>query len=166
MKQLILIRHAKSDWNELGASDFERSLNHRGKHDAPIMGKRLAARLASDARQLDAFVCSSARRAEQTAMLLAPEIGFSASSIDWRRELYLASPATMLQVIRALSDAIETAVLLAHNPGISELAERLTRQSIYDMPTCGMVTIALPVTQWVEAGGRAELTDFDFPKKA
>jgi len=165
MKTLLLIRHAKSSWNDLGARDFDRSLNHRGRHDAPEMGRRLAARLDRGNLRLEAFLCSSARRAVETANLLAPELAFPSASIDWRNELYVASPATMLDVVRSVPDHATAAALLAHNPGITELAEILTGVAFGNVPTCGVIMLALPVNHWGDAGVGAELIDFDYPRR-
>jgi len=169
MKTLILIRHAKSDWNTIGQHDVDRSLNQRGEHDAPIMGHRLAARLQAAGQSLDAFASSSACRAKQTALLLAAELGWNAESMDWQDKLYLASPATMLDIIRAFPDGVQTAIVLAHNPGISELAEQLSGQWIGNVPTCSILTFHIPVAHWrdvsIKRGLRqAELMDFDCPK--
>jgi len=165
MKTVILIRHAKSSWNEPGRTDFERSLNHQGLRDAPLMGARLAARLHADHLKLDAFLCSSARRAVQTAMLLTNELGFPAHDISWRDELYLASPATMLHAICSMPDNIATVALLAHNPGITELAEILSGQYFGNIPTCGMVKLGFSVTRWADAAHPAKCIDFDYPKR-
>lgn len=165
MKMLLLIRHAKSSWNDLGARDFDRSLNHRGRHDVPGMGRHLAARLDRGNLRLEVFLCSSARRAVETASLLAPELAFPSASIDWCKELYLASPATMLGVVRSVPDHATTAALLAHNPGITELAKILTGETFGNVPTCGVITLALPISHWGDAGIGAELIDFDYPKR-
>ena len=165
MKTLILIRHAKSGWHESGSTDFERSLNHRGLKDGPMMGRRLAARLDTGNLKLDGFFCSAARRASQTATLLANELAFPLASINWRRELYLASPATMVNVIQSAPDKAATMALLAHNPGITELAEQLTKTYFGNVPTCGVITLRLPIESWKDVGGRGELIDFDFPKR-
>jgi len=165
MKTLILIRHAKSSWADLGASDFDRSLNHRGLHDAPIMGERLAARLDASDIGLDAFVCSTARRAAETAENMVMHMQFPIERVDWRSALYLSSPETMLDVIRSMPDDVASAALLAHNPGITELAEQLTGKYFGNMPTCGVVTLSLPIESWLDADGRAELVDFDYPKR-
>ncbi len=165
MKTVILIRHAKSSWCEAGCSDFERQLNHRGLADAPVMGQRLAARLYADNLKLDAFLCSTARRAMQTATLMAGELGFSADAIDRRDALYLASPAVMLETICMMPDDIETMVLLAHNPGITELAEMFGGRYFGNIPTCGVVMLGFPVERWLDVESPAELVDFDYPKR-
>ncbi|MFQ5345682.1 MAG: histidine phosphatase family protein [Mariprofundus sp.] len=165
MKNLILIRHAKSDWEDLGGSDYDRTLNHRGRHDAPVMGKRLVARLAAADISLDAWICSSACRAVQTAELMAEALDFPTTSISWRRELYLAPPRVMLDAMRSVPDEVATLVLLAHNPGITELAEILTGEAFGNVPTCGVIMLALPVDTWSRAGSGAELLDFDYPRR-
>ncbi len=165
MKTLILIRHAKSSWNEAGMSDFERSLNSRGEADAPMMGERLRMRLAHAQQPLDALLCSSARRADQTARLLAASLDFPADQIDWQRDLYLAHPQTMLEIIRAQGDDISTLALVAHNPGITELAEKLTGERFGDVPTCAVISIELPIDHWLDAGNWADLIDYDYPKR-
>lgn len=161
MKTLILIRHAKSDWNDFSARDFDRELNARGKRDAPLMGQRLAARDI----QPDALVVSTACRAKATARLMTPALSFSFADIDWRDELYLASPSTMKSVIRQTADHIQTLALLAHNPGITELANQLTGTDINNVPTCGVITLDLPVDHWEEVSNNASLLDFDYPKR-
>ncbi len=160
MKTLILIRHAKSDWSDFSARDFDRKLNARGKRDAPVMGQRLASRDI----QPDTFIVSTACRAKATARLMAPALGFSFEDIDWRDELYMASPSTMKSVIRQTADHIQTLALLAHNPGITELANQLTAANISNIPTCGVAILELPVDHWAELN-HACLLDFDYPKK-
>jgi len=164
LKTLILIRHAKSSWQDSGSSDYARRLNHRGVTDAPIMGDRLAARLDADNVALDVLLCSSAQRARETAELLIPALGFPPENVDWRKELYLASPDAMLAAIRSVPDQAGVAALLAHNPGITELAEQLTGLYFGNVPTCGIITLTLPVKRWVDAGERAALVNFDLPK--
>ena len=161
MKQLILIRHAKSSWDDLSASDFDRDLNNRGRRNAPEMGLRLAER----ALVPDAFVVSSACRARSTAYLIAEQFGFSQQQIELKNELYLASPSSMLKLIRQTPDDVQRLALLAHNPGITELTNRLAKTYINNIPTCGMAILELPIESWSEAGNGAHLLDFDYPKR-
>ncbi|MDQ6967581.1 MAG: histidine phosphatase family protein [Mariprofundaceae bacterium] len=166
MKTLILIRHAKSNWNDAEKSDYERSLNARGLSDAPIMAKRLQQRLTEKEQSIDAILSSSAQRADQTTRLLLTELNVSDQQIDWRRDLYLASPMTILKMIRMVTDDVQTLAVVAHNPGITELAEQFTGEFLGNVPTCGIITIALPINHWCDAGNWADLIHFDYPKKA
>jgi len=165
MKTLILIRHAKSSWDE-GVGDFERSLNVRGLSDASLMGERLLSRLAGAEQSLDALISSSAKRADQTSRLLARSLSFPEASIEWRNELYLATPQTIQNIIRHLPDTVNNVALVGHNPGITELAEKLTGDHFGNMPTCSMVTIEFPVDHWLDTGSWADFVDFDFPKRS
>lgn len=165
MKTLLLIRHAKSGWDDLGARDFDRQLSTRGEDDAPRMGKRLAAALAGRNQQLDRLLASSAARAARTAQLLAAEIGYDPEEIEYRESLYLASPDTLLQAIHSLDDRIACAAVVAHNPGIAELAGQLIGRRVDHLPTCSIVTLAADLTHWRDLQ-QAELLDFDYPKRA
>lgn len=161
MKQLILIRHAKSSWDDLSARDFDRDLNDRGQYDAQEMGQRLAKR----GFQPDAFVISSSQRTRSTAYLMADQLAFPHADIELKDELYLASPSTMLREIRQTPDHVQRLALLAHNPGITELTNRLARTYINNIPTCGLAILEMDVSSWREVGGRALLLDFDYPKR-
>ncbi len=161
MKTLILIRHAKSDWSDFNASDYNRELNARGKRDATTIGQRLAKR----GIQADAFIASTACRAKATTGLIIPSLDFPERDIQWENRLYLASPSTMKAAIRQTEIHVQTLILLAHNPGITELANQLARANITNVPTCGVVTLALPIHHWPELNSHANLLDFDYPKK-
>ncbi len=161
MKQLILIRHAKSSWDDLGARDFDRSLDERGLLDAPEMGRRLAAKDIVP----DAILVSPAIRARATASLIAPELGFPSEEVQFKDELYLASAAEMLKLIRQTPDHVQTLVVVAHNPGITELTNRLAKTYINNIPTSGVAALQVSVEQWQHIDNQALLFDFDYPKK-
>lgn len=159
-RHLLLIRHAKSDWSDPSLSDFDRPLNARGSKDAPKMGKRLANRKLLP----DRMVSSPAQRARSTAEVVAQQLGFPLHDIDWMTELYLASPLGMLDVIRACPEQVGTLALVGHNPGISELAARLTGTPIGNIPTCGIVHLSADFDTWSQADSFT-LVDFDYPKR-
>jgi len=161
MKRLILIRHAKSGWDDFSARDFDRDLNDRGRRDAPEMGRRLAGKEPMP----DAVLVSTAVRARSTASLMIPETGISSTQVMYLDELYLASASDMMKIVRKVPDDVQTLALLAHNPGITELTNRLAKTYIHNIPTCGMTTLQLPIEQWKSAGSGALLLDFDYPKK-
>ncbi len=162
MKTLILIRHAKSDWGNLNASDFERELSERGRRDAPEMARRAAGRGLIPGL----CVASPACRAMQTARLMAPNLALPVEQIEWRDELYLASPAILLDTVRHTPDHIDVLALLAHNPGITDLANRLCPAAgIDNVPTAGIVTLTFATDSWQQIGPGGTLLDFDYPKK-
>ena len=144
-KTLVLIRHAKTQQQASGQRDYDRELTARGEHDAPMMGKRL--------RQAglvpDRILSSTARRAEQTARLIAEAL--AVDDISWHENLYSSSPATMQEILYSLDDSIDTVFLVAHNPGISEFATELAGGLIHtDMPTCGVAGFRIETERWAE----------------
>jgi len=72
----------------------------------------------------------------------------------------------MQEEIRSMPDEADTIALLAHNPGITELAEMLTGQCIGNVPTCGVITLTLPIERWLDVRGEAVCIDFDYPKRS
>ena len=143
MKRLILMRHAKSDWSELDASDHERTLNERGIRSATAIGRWLQ----QNALLPDHILCSDAARTQQTLELLAlPE-----TPTTFTRSLYLAQAEVMA---RKLSKQVDDCILLvAHNPGIAVLAERLVSQPPQDaqfdsFPTCATFVVDFQISAW------------------
>ena len=92
-------------------------------------------------------------------------MGYELDKIQWFEHLYLASPSTILSVIQSIPNAVSSLALLAHNPGITELAELLAAQPIGDMPTSAVVTLAADIKDWQDASTTWQLQDFDYPKR-
>jgi phosphohistidine phosphatase len=147
MKSLILLRHAKSDWDAAYETDHDRPLNKRGRKAAALMGRYL-----SGLDQLpDRVVCSSALRARDTVRL-AVESGNWDRPVEVTSELYAASATEVLQLVRRLDDALESVLLAGHEPTWSELAGRLIGGGALRMPTAAMARIDFPVEGWSEVG--------------
>lgn len=162
MKQLTLVRHAKSDWSLPGQQDWDRPLNKRGQRDAPEMARRLRARKLKP----DLVLSSPAVRALSTAAIMARELKVPATQVRQDERLYLASPADMLAVIRELGGAASHLMVFGHNPGITEFANRLSAgDHIDNLPTSGVFTATFDIDDWAaldwESGQDAE---FDYPK--
>ncbi len=161
MKQLILVRHAKSSWSDFKVTDFDRPLNERGKHDAPMMAQRLIDKKIG----IDAFVSSPAKRARKTAEFFVKAYGFDKKSILFIEELYLAEPPTFFKVIQGFDDQFETIALFSHNNGITDFANQLTTTRIDEIPTCGVFAVRSGISHWSEFGPEEnELWFADFPK--
>lgn len=163
MKRLTLLRHAKSSWNHGDLSDFERPLNGRGRRAAPLMGRYLAERWG---RQ-DCIVSSPATRAITTARAICQELQQDETEILILPPIYLAPPEVLLSVLQALDDEDQTALLVGHNPGISELSRLLCPEAPEsDVPTCAAITLALPIGRWPQiSAGSAQLLDYQTPKR-
>jgi phosphohistidine phosphatase len=144
MKNLILIRHAKSSWKDPGLSDRDRPLNKRGKRDAPAMGRTL-----NERRLLpDLILSSPATRARKTAVKIAKAVGYDTERVTVDEQIYLQGLPGLLNLISCLDNGLQRVYLVGHNPDLTELANRLTGADIDNMPTCAVVSIEFPVESW------------------
>ena len=161
MKTLILIRHAKSSWDQPGISDFDRQLNERGKKDAPEMAKRLKAKSI----ELDGIVSSPAKRAKKTANYFAEEFGFKKENIKLADELYDATQPHFVKAVSEIDDEYKTVAVFSHNPGITEFASSLTNVRIDDMPTCAIFALQIDTDEWKNfLKAEKKFLFFDYPK--
>ncbi|MGI8732603.1 MAG: SixA phosphatase family protein [Pyrinomonadaceae bacterium] len=142
MKTLYLMRHAKSSWKDKELADFDRPLNRRGKAAAELMGTVIQQRRL----RVDLVLSSPAVRARQTTEIvmrsakLRPEV-----RLDQR--IYEAGPLQLLEVISDIENSVNNALLVGHNPGLTELLGILTTRSEY-MATATLARINLETTKW------------------
>jgi phosphohistidine phosphatase len=162
MKNLLIVRHAKSSWDNADTSDIDRPLNDRGKRDAPAMAQRIIkAGLA-----IDRFVSSPAKRARQTAEYFVHAYGKKDKDIHFVPELYHASTSTFKDVVGKLDDNDTTVILFSHNPGITAFVNLLTDTIRVDnMPTCAVFAVKGDTEHWQDFFvAKRELLFFDYPK--
>jgi phosphohistidine phosphatase len=167
MKTLTLLRHAKSGWDDSVARDFDRPLNPKGHKAARTMGRHL--RQSDDA--FDHVVASPAVRVVET--LAQVEDGYGRSlGAEWDRRIYLASAATLLDIVHELPEMAGHVLLVGHNPGLEDLALLLApddgnalRDAIEAKYPTGSVTQMTLPGRWAEADrGTATLTRFTRPR--
>ena len=120
MKRLLIMRHAKSSWAKPTADspnmpDKERPLNERGERAAQLMG----AYLRQEGLRPDLILCSTAVRAQQTVQLMLPFLSEKVD-VEYAPNLYMADPPTIFESLQRLNGAIETVLLVGHNPGLQE----------------------------------------------
>lgn len=142
MKTLLLLRHAKSSWDDSSIRDFDRPLADRGKRDAPRIGRALKDRGPAP----DLIVSSPAMRAKQTVEAAINAAGFTAP-LQFDESIYDASLADLMRVIRSLPDNKSTVLMAGHNPGFEGLVHRLSGAS-ERMPTAALAAIEFPVDHW------------------
>lgn len=161
MKTLTILRHAKSSWNKPGLRDFDRPLNGRGKRDAPDMGDRM-----KEAGIRPSLIMSSpAVRAWSTAKLVAAEIGYPIEFLQREPDLYHASAEQLLDVIARQDEGFNNLVLVGHNPGLTDLANKLVPGLTGNLPTAGFVSLLIDNDTWELRGRRSvELLSHDYPK--
>ncbi|MGC4250283.1 MAG: histidine phosphatase family protein [Sphingobium sp.] len=169
MKRLTLLRHAKSDWDDPVARDFDRPLNSRGEKAALLMGQFAQAQKM----RFDHLVASPAVRVVQTLETFFSGYG-EALDAHWDRRIYLASAATLMDVVRDLPDDAGTALMSGHNPGFEELILELVPDDgaspIRDdvevkFPTASLAVLDLPIDRWADARENiATLVSFTRPR--
>ncbi len=161
MKTVILVRHAKSDWDNPGLDDIDRPLNDRGKKDAPAMAQRLLEKKV----KIDTFIASPAKRAVKTAKCFAEAYKRKKDDIVFRDKLYLAEPAIFFSVITNADDKWESIAIFSHNYGITDFANMLTDVRIDNIPTCGVFAVKADCATWVNfKEAKKEFWFFDYPK--
>ena len=161
-RKLVLIRHAKSSWTNPLQSDYDRPLNDRGSHDAPMMGERLKEKHIIP----DQIFASTAKRAAETAKKIAKSVDFPEDKITWMDKLYHCNSSVFDEVIDNIDDAMKTVFIVAHNPGISEYASDLSPNFRIDqMPTCGVACVEMDIEHWyMFHNADRKVILFDYPK--
>lgn len=142
MKTLLLARHAKSDWGDPSVRDHDRPLNARGLRDAPVM----AGRLHDEGVQLQHIVSSTALRARTTADEYAAAFRLEVAD---EPSLYAASSGAILAVAASLPDDVDVAMLVGHNPGMTDAVADLTGEHV-EFPTCAVAECTVDVDSWAE----------------
>ncbi len=159
MKTVILMRHAKSDWNEPYQSDHERSLNKRGRRDAPIMAKTCAEKGII----AELILVSDARRTQETWKLISPL--FPNVKTFFTNELYLASSEKIIQIISQVDNLIDFVMIIGHNPGITETFYEISNVRIDNVPTAGIGFISCHTDDFKNiTSSKNQLEYFVYPK--
>jgi len=161
MKTVLLMRHAKSSWSDQDLDDHDRPLNKRGRAAAPRLGQKL---LETDLTP-DLIVPSTARRARETAELLAEAASYEGHIVPVQ-DLYLAAPSGYLDEIACLDESILRPLFIGHNPGIGELVGWLTGREVA-MPTAALAVVELDGQSWVDAARshKGALRDYWIPRE-
>lgn len=146
MKRTILImRHAKSSWNNSDLKDFDRPLNRRGERDAPRMGRYLK---ESGVVPMQ-IVASTAARAKATVLAVAEHSGVEPSVIGWEEDLYFGSSGAYMEAIRGCSDRVETVMTVGHNPMTERLIQTLAGSSFREnVPTAAIACFTTDAGLW------------------
>lgn len=162
MKTVYLVRHAKSSWEYPDLEDFERPLNKRGRKSALLMGNIL-----NKLNTLpDLVISSPANRAAMTARMIAAKIHYPPDKILYSEAIYMSDENALVKVIKNMDDAVQQAMLIGHNPGLTELVNDISDQRISNIPTCGVCCLDLKITSWKEVREHCgRLRFFEFPRK-
>ena len=161
MKTLLLVRHAKSGWDDPSLADFDRTLTQRGKSDAKMMAERIK----EQSIDIDSFVSSPAKRAKKTAKIFMNELKKNVEEMLLIPDLYEASVNNFYTTIENLEDTKNVVAVFAHNPGITEFVNSLHCSPVYNMPTCAVFALKIKTNQWKDLRvAEKQFLFFDYPK--
>lgn len=165
MKRLGLLRHAKSDWDDVSLRDFDRGINNRGRRGAALIGRHIA----ESGIEWDAVIASPAERVRRTI-----EASGLAVTPQFDQHAYLADPGTLMNLLRGLEDEPGAVLLVAHNPGLQELLFRLVdpaeenelfTHAAEKFPTGAFALLELAIDRWSDlAEGCGRLVCFTRPR--
>ncbi|MDE2404510.1 MAG: histidine phosphatase family protein [Sphingomonadales bacterium] len=160
MKILGLFRHAKSDWGDPRARDFDRPLNARGRKGAALMGQHISAYCRDRKLRWDRIIASPAARSAETIEIGAgasPEGNRVSYAVNWDRRIYLASSATLIDVLREQDDAVDAVLMVGHNPGLEDVifdlvpddgSSPLRDEVEVKFPTAAFALLELDIDHW------------------
>jgi phosphohistidine phosphatase len=158
MKELLIVRHAKSSWDYPHLNDYDRPLNDRGKRDAP----KMAQWLSSQDINADLILSSGAERAKNTAIAFQAVLNIPMEIDD---QLYHASRSKLMNIIKHTESSINSLILVSHNPGLNDLADYLLSGFPDNIPTTGIVSLKLDIEKWSETSTKnASLDFFQYPR--
>lgn len=173
MKVLGLLRHAKSEWDDMAKRDFDRGLNDRGRRGAALIGDHIR----SHGIEWDMLVASPAVRVRETLSEGVPEI-----NVAWDDRLYLASTDTIFEVLQEHGSKVlegsdeepETIMISGHNPGLQEMVLELVsparendlfKEACVKFPTATYAVLECKIDSWADLKPRcAELKHFARPR--
>ncbi|MDX4037352.1 SixA phosphatase family protein [Aliarcobacter skirrowii] len=160
MRELILIRHAKSDWSNPLLDDFERPLNKRGEKNAPFMAKILK----KEIQKPDLIISSPSFRTKLTLEYFLKEFEYKGEVI-FEKSIYEAPFENLLKVIKNIDDKYKTIFLIGHNPGLNDLANFLLGSFEDNIATSGVLKIDFDTNSWKNISkDNSKLIFFKYPK--
>lgn len=165
MKTLGLLRHAKSDWDDIGKRDFDRGLNERGRRGARLIG----AHIREHGVAWGLLLASPAERVKRTL-----DAALSDLTPRWDERLYLASAETILDVVREGAGDADAVLVTGHNPGLQEVLFELVApeaenalfdEAVRKFPTATYAAFELDIDDWANlAPGCGRLVHFTRPR--
>ncbi len=162
VKQVCFVRHAKSSWIHPELSDFDRPLDKRGLHDAPMM----ALKMYDLGLIPDHIITSAANRAKTTASFFRDQAKLSEDKFVITEQIYEAGQEAVYEALRAAPDDADFVFVFGHNPTFTYIANAIAGVSIDNVPTCGVVHAQLFISSWKDfRPDIAGFIGFHYPKQ-
>ncbi|MCB0537212.1 MAG: histidine phosphatase family protein [Bacteroidetes bacterium] len=164
MKTFILIRHAKSSWQDAHlVKDIDRSLKDRGIIDAIDMASRLEQKQIAPQK----IVSSDGIRALHTAIIFARKLHVKCDKIEIDSSLFHCNVSDIESVIHSQNSNVNTLAVFCHNPSINEFASKYIPYFYENVPTCGVLCFSSEIENWSDFSSKnTNLLWFDYPKNS
>jgi phosphohistidine phosphatase len=161
-KEVILVRHAKSDWGTEFLKDIDRPLNARGYNDAYFLSRWFA----ENHKIPQKIISSTATRALNTALIFARTLDFDMNAFSLEKNIYESGAKALISVIRSQKPETESVMIFCHNPTITDVCNLLINEFFVDnVPTCGMVGMKFSLNDWNDISEKkGSLSFYQFPK--
>jgi phosphohistidine phosphatase len=151
MKDLLIMRHAKSSWKDGDLPDHDRPLKKRGLKDAARMGKLLKEKDLIP----DKIISSTAVRAADTAAIVAEKTNFK-KEVEYLDKLYMAEGATILEIIQMQPQDVNVLLVIGHNPGMEALVQALNKK-VDSLPSAAIAYFQAEIKSWMELNKDAQV---------
>ena len=159
MKTVYFVRHAKSSWEDFSLDDHDRPLNKRWLNDSLKMGKYFNEK----SFRPGIIISSSAKRAMHTAERINESLDIDNFTVE--PGLYLSSPREIMKIVRSIDSSFDTAMIVSHNPGMTDMVNLFSEENIYNVPTTGAFKVDFDIDDWAEADtDNGRLDFFLYPK--
>jgi len=161
-KELFVLRHAKSSWDEPNVDDVDRGLTARGINDAYLIANRQKKVL----KNVDLILTSHANRAIHTTTIVAGVIGYPFDSIKISANLYEISEVHLISVVKALPDELARVLIVGHNPTFTYYVNRYLKNPIDNIPTAGIIGLSFSTASWKDiSSDNLQSNFFEYPKR-
>lgn len=156
MKRLYIARHAKSSWDDFTIPDHDRPVTEKGR----LKTKKVAAALKVRGILPQLIISSTAKRAKQTALLLADGLGYPEDKIIFEENIYHAYDESLIEELYGLDDDIESVMIVGHNPTLTDVVNHYSKEMIDNLPTSAVAGIVFKTNRWEEVGSCRFKLDF------
>ncbi len=163
MKEIIFVRHAKSDWGNEGLKDIDRPLSERGYGDAYFCSEWYA----KNKPVPDLIISSTATRAYNTAQIFFRALDLDPPHFQLEKGIYESSVEDLFAIIQSVPSNVSRLMLFGHNPGFTNICNEISTDMYFDnIPTCGLVSFQLDIISWSQPiNQKGKLLYYKFPKE-
>jgi phosphohistidine phosphatase len=145
MKTLYIVRHAKSSWDFPELPDVDRPIIETGIYNT----KKIVTELNNRNVSVDMMICSHAKRAGETAKIIATGINYPVEKIEVSKQIYQVDRDDIFNLIFGLNDNLDSLMIIGHNPTLTQFANLFLDEKIDLLPTSGVISLSFETGNWL-----------------